>query len=102
MKEMMSQAKQMQEQMEQKLATTVVEATSGGGVVTVSMNGKKELLKLKIDPTVMGSSASDLELLEDLIIAAINEAGRRADDTMKSSVQGMMGGLNLPDIPGLT
>jgi DNA-binding YbaB/EbfC family protein len=102
MKEMMSQAKQMQEQMEQKLAATVVEATSGGGVVTVSMNGKKEVLKLKIDPTVMGSSQSDLELLEDLIIAAVNEAGRRADDAMKSSVQGMMGGLNLPDIPGLT
>jgi DNA-binding YbaB/EbfC family protein len=102
MKEMMSQAKQMQEQMEQKLATTVVEATSGGGVVTVRMNGKKEVLKLKIDPTVMGSNTSDLELLEDLIIAAINEAGRRADEAMKSSVQGMMGGLNLPDIPGLT
>jgi DNA-binding YbaB/EbfC family protein len=102
MKEMMSQAKQMQEQMEQKLASTVVEATSGGGVVTVSMNGKKEVLKLKIDPTVMGSSTSDLELLEDLIIAALNEAGRRADEAMKSSVQGMMGGLNLPDIPGLT
>jgi DNA-binding YbaB/EbfC family protein len=102
MKEMMSQAKQMQEQMEQKLATSIVEATSGGGVVTVSMNGKKEILKLKIDPTVMGSSASDLELLEDLIIAAVNEAGRRADDAMKSSVQGMMSGLNLPDIPGLT
>ena len=102
MKEMMSQAKQMQEQMEQKLAATVVEATSGGGVVTVSMNGKKELLKLKIDPTVMGSSVSDLELLEDLIVAAINEAGRRADDAIKSSMQGLMGGLNLPDIPGLT
>src|ERR1700712_3400745 len=101
MKEMMSQAKQMQEEMEQKLASTVVEATSGGGVVTVKMNGKKEVLKLKIDPTVMGSSASDLELLEDLIIAAVNEAGRRADDTVKSSVQGMMGNLNLPDLPGL-
>ena len=102
MQEMMSQAKQMQEQMEQKLAATTVEATSGGGVVTVKMNGKKEVLRLKIDPTVMGSSSSDLELLEDLIIAAINEAGRRADDAMKSSVQGLMGGLNLPDIPGLT
>ncbi|WP_263384249.1 YbaB/EbfC family nucleoid-associated protein [Granulicella arctica] len=101
MKEMMSQAKQMQEEMEQKLASTVVEATSGGGVVTVKMNGKKEVLKLKIDPTVMGSSASDLELLEDLIIAAMNEAGRRADQAMQSSVKGMMGGLNLPDLPGL-
>lgn len=102
MREMMTQAKQMQEEMEQKLASTTVEATSGGGVVTVKMNGKKEVLSLKIDPAVMGSSTSDLELLEDLIVAAINEAGRRADEAIKSGVKGMMGGLNLPDIPGLT
>jgi DNA-binding protein YbaB len=50
----------------------------------------------------MGANASDIELLEDLIAAAVNEAGRRADEAMKSSMQGMMGGLNLPDIPGLT
>lgn len=102
MKEVMGQAKQMQEQMERKLAETVVEATSGGGVVTVRMNGKKEVLRLKIEPTAMGSSASDLELLEDLIAAAVNEAGRRADEAMKSSVAGMMGGLGLPNLPGLT
>jgi DNA-binding YbaB/EbfC family protein len=101
MKEMMGQAKQMQEQMEKKLAATVVEASSGGGVVTVRMNGKKEVLRVKIEPTAMGSSASDLELLEDLIAAAVNEAGRRADEAMKSSVAGMMGGLGLPDLPGL-
>ena len=98
MKEMMSQAKVMQEQMEQKLAETVVEAEAGGGMVTVRMNGRKELLKLKIEPTAMGSNASDLELLEDLITAAVNEAGRRADEAMKQSVQGMMGGLNLPGL----
>jgi hypothetical protein len=98
MKEMMGQARQMQEQMERKLAETTVEATSGGGVVSVKMNGKKEVLRLKIDPTAIGSSAGDLELLEDLIIAAVNEAGRRADDAMKASVAGMMGGLNLPGI----
>jgi nucleoid-associated protein EbfC len=99
MKDMMGQAKQMQAEMERKLSDTVVEATSGGGIVTARMNGKKELLKLKIDPTVMGSTASDIELLEDLITAAVNECGRRADEAMKSSVQGIMGGLN---IPGLT
>ncbi len=99
MKDLLGQAKQMQEQMERKLSETVVEASTGGGVVTARMNGKKELLKLKIDPTVIGSNASDLELLEDLITAAVNEAGRRADEAMKSSVQGMMGGLK---IPGLT
>ena len=98
MTEMLGQAKQMQEQMEKKLSETVVEASSGGGVVTVRMNGKKEVLRLKIEPTAMGSTASDLELLEDLIAAAVNEAGRRADEAMKASVAGMMGGLNLPGL----
>jgi DNA-binding YbaB/EbfC family protein len=99
MKEMMSQAKAMQEQMERKLAETVLEAQSGGGMVTVRMNGRKEILRLRIEPTAMGSNASDIELLEDLITAAVNEAGRRADEAMKQNVQGMIGGL---DIPGLS
>ena len=98
MKEMMGQAKQMQEQMEKKLSETVVEASSGGGVVAVRMNGKKEVLRLKIEPSAVGSAGSDLELLEDLIVAAVNEAGRRADDAIKSSVAGMMGGLGLPGL----
>ena len=98
MKEMMGQAKQMQEQMERKLSETVVEASSGGGVVTVKMNGKKEVLRLKIEQSAIGSAGSDLELLEDLIMAAVNEAGRRADEAIKTSVAGMMGGLNLPGL----
>ncbi len=98
MKEMMSQAKVMQEQMEQKLSATIVEAEAGAGMVRVRMNGKKELLKLTIEPTAMGSNASDIELLQDLITAAVNEAGRRADEAMKQSVAGMMGGLNLPGL----
>lgn len=98
MKDMMGHAKQMQAEMERKLADTVVEASTGGGVVTARMNGKKELLALKIDPTVMGATASDLELLEDLITSAVNEAGRRVDEAMKSSVQGMLGNLNLPGL----
>ncbi len=102
MKEMLGQAKQMQEQMERKLAETVVEASTGGGVVTVRMNGKKEVLKLSIEPSAIGSAGSDLELLEDLITTAVNEAGRRADEAMKSNVAGMMGGLGLPDLPGLS
>jgi nucleoid-associated protein EbfC len=101
MKEMMGQARQMQEQMERKLSETVVEASSGGGIVTVRMNGKKEVLRLKIEPSAIGSAGSDLELLEDLILAAVNEAGRRADEAIKASVAGMMGGLGLPDLPGL-
>lgn len=102
MQQMLSQAKEMQEQMQAKLAETVVEASSGGGAVTVRMNGKKELLKLTIDAAaVVGLSGAnpDVEMLEDLITAAINEAGRRAEEILKSNVQGMLGGLNLP--PGL-
>ena len=102
MKDMLGQARQMQEQMERKLTETIVEASSGGGVVTVQMNGKKEVLRLRIEPSAIGSAGSDLELLEDLITAAVNEAGRRADEAMKSSVAGMMGGLGLPDLPGLS
>lgn len=102
LQEMLGQARQMQEQIQQKLAAMVVEASSGGGAVTVKMNGKKEVLKISIDPaavaTLTGPNA-DLEMLEDLIAAAVNEAGRRAEELMKSSVQGMLGGLNLP--PGL-
>jgi DNA-binding YbaB/EbfC family protein len=96
MQEMMAQARQMQEQMEQKLADTVVEAETGGGMVRVRMNGKKEVLRIKIEPTALGASTGDIELLEDLIAAAVNEAGRRADEAAKSSVAGLMGGLNLP------
>lgn len=102
LQEMLGQAKQMQEQVQQKLAATVVEASSGGGAVTVRMNGKKEVLKVSIDPAAVAGLTgpqADLEMLEDLVAAAMNEAGRRAEEIMKSTVQGMMGGLNLP--PGL-
>ena len=98
--EMLGQAKQMQEQMQQKLAQSIVEASSGGGAVTVKMNGKKEVLKVTIDPAaVMALSGTnpDVEMLEDLIAAAFNEAGRRAEEILKSSMQGMLGGLNLPE-----
>jgi hypothetical protein len=96
---MLGQAQEMQQQMEQRLAGTVVEATSGGGAVTVKMNGKKQVLSLKIDPTAvagLGTNAADVEMLEDLIVAALNEAGRRADESLQSGLSGMLGGLNLP------
>ncbi len=102
LQEMLGQAKQMQEQIQQKLAASVVEASSGGGAVTVKMNGKKEVLKVSIDPAAVSSLAGpnpDVEMLEDLVAAAFNEAGRRADELIKSNVQGLLGGLNLP--PGL-
>ena len=100
--EMLAQANQMQEEMQRKLGETVDEGTSGGGAVTATMNGKKELLKIRIDPSAvigLSSGQPDVEMLEDLVVAAVNEAGRRADDAIKSNVQGMLGGLK---IPGLT
>jgi DNA-binding YbaB/EbfC family protein len=99
--EMLSQANQVQEEMQRKLAQTVVEATSGGGAVTATMNGKKQLLKIRIDPAaVIGLTGDkpDVEMLEDLVVAAVNEAGRKVDDAIQSSVQGMLGGLNLPGL----
>jgi DNA-binding YbaB/EbfC family protein len=99
--EMLSQANQMQEEVQRKLAQTVVEAPSGGGAVTATMNGKKQLLKIRIDPaavTGLSGSQPDVEMLEDLVVAAVNEAGRKADDAIQSSVQGMLGGLNLPGL----
>src|SRR5271155_3189908 len=100
MQEMLEQARHMQDQMQEKLSQTVVEASSGGGAVTVKMNGQKQILQLKIDASaVMSSSPGDVEMLEDLVTAAFNEAGRRADEAIKSNLSGMLGGLNLP--PGL-
>jgi hypothetical protein len=99
--EMLSQANQLQEQMQRKLAETVVEANSGGGAVTVTMNGKKQLLKLCIDPSAvvgLGGGQPDVEMLEDLVLAAVNEAGRKADEALQASVQGILGGLNLPGL----
>lgn len=101
MGEMLSKANEMQEEMQRKLADTVVEASAGGGAVTATLNGKKELLKLKIDPSAVVSltgGKADVEMLEDLIVAAVNEAGRKADEAIKSSVQGLLGGLKIPGI----
>jgi DNA-binding YbaB/EbfC family protein len=100
--EMLSQANQMQEEVQRKLGETVVEASSGGGAVTATMNGKKQLLKLHIDPSAtvgLSGAQTDVEMLEDLVVAAVNEAGRKADEALQSSMKGLLGGLN---IPGLT
>ncbi|HEV2215833.1 MAG TPA: YbaB/EbfC family nucleoid-associated protein [Terracidiphilus sp.] len=99
--EMLSQASHMQEEVQRKLAQVAVEGTSGGGAVTATMNGKKQLMKVRIDPSAVTSLTDgqpDVEMLEDLIVAAVNEAGRKADEAIQSSVQGMLGGLNLPGL----
>ncbi len=99
--EMLSQANQIQEEVQRKLAQTVVEGASGGGAVTAAMNGKKQILKIHIDPAaVVGLSGDkpDVEMLEDLIVAAVNDAGNKADEAIQSSVKGMLGGLKLPGL----
>jgi DNA-binding YbaB/EbfC family protein len=98
---MLSQAGQMQEEVQRKLAETVVEATSGGGAVTATMNGKKELLNLHIDPSAVLSLSGgqpDVEMLQDLVVAAVNEAGRKADEAIKASLQGVLDGLKIPGL----
>jgi len=99
--EMMAQANHLQEEVQRKLGQTVVEGSSGGGAVSATMNGKKQLLRIRIDPSAvvgLGGDHPDVEMLEDLVVAAVNDAGRRADDAIQTSVQGMIGGLNLPGL----
>jgi len=101
MQEMLSQASQMQEEVQKKLAHTILEGTSGGGAVTATMNGKKQLLKIRIDPAAVTSltgNAADVEMLEDLIVAAVNDAGRKAEESLQGQLKGMLGGLNLPGL----
>jgi len=90
---LMSQAKEQYEALQKKLQATVIDATAGGGSIKVRMNGQKQLLAITIDPEVVKSG--DVEMLQDLVLAACNEAVRRIDDEMKSTVGGMMGGLGL-------
>ena len=93
---MMQQAKQMQEKMQKQMADLRVDATAGGGMVTVTMSGTKQLLALKIDPEVV--SKEDVEMLQDLIVAAINDAARKVDDQLGQQMSGLMGGLKIPGL----
>ena len=92
--EMMRQAQELQQRLQQQMSTMSVEATAGGGMVTVVVNGHKQVQKITIDPSVV--SKDDVEMLQDLIVAAVNDAHRRVDEEMKRSVGGLLGGLNLP------
>lgn len=99
--EMLAQASQMQEEMQRKLSHTHIEGASGGGAVSVVMNGKKQLLRLNIDPAAVASLSGpgpDLEMLQDLIVAAVNDAGNKAEQQLKSQLSGLLGGLNLPGL----
>jgi DNA-binding YbaB/EbfC family protein len=88
MQQMMKQAQAMQEKMQKEMEEMVVEATAGGGVVTVKMQGTKELIAIQIDPEAIKDG--DVEMLQDLIVAAVNEAGRKVDEAMKSKLGGML------------
>jgi DNA-binding YbaB/EbfC family protein len=90
-RQMMKQAQKMQEQLQRDMEELRVEATSGGGMVTVVTNGSKQLLSIKIDPEVV--SKDDVEMLQDLILAAVNDAHRKADEQLKKKVGGMMPGI---------
>ena len=94
--QMMKQAQQMQQRLQKEMADLRVEATAGGGMVTVVMNGNKQIQQLKIDPEVV--SKDDVEMLQDLIVAAINDAQRKVEDELSKSMSGMMGGMKIPGL----
>lgn len=96
---LLSQAKEIQEKMAKvqgELKTKTVEASAGGGMVTVKVNGEGEVLSLKVDPEVI--NAQDVEMLEDLIVAAVNEGLRRAKEMMSAEMAKIAGGLNIPGL----
>jgi nucleoid-associated protein EbfC len=92
--QMMKQAQQLQERMQKEMSALRVEGAAGGGMVTVVVNGHKHLQELKIDPDVV--SKDEVEMLQDLIVAAVNDALRKVDEELKSKVGGIMSGLGLP------
>ena len=101
MGEMLSKANEAQEEIKRRLGETVVEGESGGGAVRVTMNGKKELMKLRLDPAAVVGLAGekpDVEMLEDLIVAAVNEGIRKAQEMASMEMAKLTGGLNVPGL----
>ena len=94
--ELMSQAKKQYEGLQKKMQETVVEGSSGGGTVLVKMDGRKQVLSIKIDPEAV--KAGDIEMLQDLITAAVNGAGPKVDEEVQSSMGGMLSGMNIPGL----
>jgi len=93
---MMKQAQEMQERLQQEMTHTSVQATAGGGMVTVTVNGHKHLQKIVLDPEVV--SKDDIGMLQDLIVAAVNDAHRKVDEALKQKMGGMLGGMGLPGL----
>jgi DNA-binding YbaB/EbfC family protein len=94
MQQMMKQAQKMQEQLQKQMETTVVDATAGGGMVSLKMNGSKQVLSIQIDPEVFTSG--DKEMLQDLIVAAVNEGVRKVDEVMNGQLGGLTAGMKIP------
>jgi DNA-binding YbaB/EbfC family protein len=94
--EMLEQAQKQAQGLQEKMRQTVVEASSGGGIVTVKMDGQKHVLGVRIDPETV--KAGDVEMLQDLVAAAVNAAAQKVDDAMQSTVGGMLGGLGIPGL----
>jgi DNA-binding YbaB/EbfC family protein len=95
MQSMMKQAQQMQQKLQEQIAAIRVDASAGGGMVSVKMDGQKNVLSVKIDPEVAG----DVEMLQDMVMAAFNEAAKKVDEESQTKMGGMLGGLGLP--PGM-
>ena len=96
LQDIISQAKKQAEDLQNKMQSTVVEGSAGGGSVKVKMNGQKRLLGVTIDPEA--AKSEDLEMLQDLIAAAVNGAAKKVDDSMQSAMGGMLGGMGIPGI----
>ena len=96
MQQLMKQAQQMQEKLQKQMEATVVDATAGGGMVSVKMNGQKQLLSIQIDPEVF--TGGDRDMLQDLIVAAVNEGIRKVDEAMQGQLGNLTGGLKIPGL----
>ena len=96
LQELMSQAKKQAEALQKKMQSTVIEASAGGGSVNIKMNGQKQVLSVALDPEVVKSG--DIEMLQDLITAAVNEGVRKVDEAMQSSLGGMLGSMGIPGL----
>jgi nucleoid-associated protein EbfC len=97
LQQMLSRLRQVQEDLQRQVNTVAVEASAGGGMVVVKMNGQKQVLEVRIEPDVFASK--DQEMLQDLIRAAVNEASRRVDDELADQMKSLAGGI--PGIPGM-
>ncbi len=97
LQQMLAQFRQVQERLEKQIGEIHVEASAGGGMVTVKMNGQKQVSHIHIEPEIFKNK--DAEMLEDLILAAVNEAARRVDEALANQMKDIAGGL--PSIPGL-